>query len=158
MPMVADSNPSTPSVKVENSENHVIPDAIRFDPAKSLENKPKGKFPDLTSFFFFFKRNVMIKFSKTTCVQFAFPTWKSNISPPPWQKFFRFVEESLIHLIRILLHRHRVWARPKRYLDSKIKCHKAIPTSWTSIGIFFVAPTSYQSYKKGSLYRFEQAI
>ena len=32
---------STP-IKVENSENHVIPDAIRFDPAKSLENKPKG--------------------------------------------------------------------------------------------------------------------
>ena len=34
---------STP-IKVENSENHVIPDAIRFDPAKSLENKPKGNF------------------------------------------------------------------------------------------------------------------
>ena len=42
MDLAGNSNPTTPSVKVETSENHVIPDAIRFDPAKSLENKPKG--------------------------------------------------------------------------------------------------------------------
>merc|ERR1712223_1987124 len=41
---------STP-IKVENSENHVIPDAIRFDPAKSLENKPKGLVDSLTKYF-----------------------------------------------------------------------------------------------------------
>merc|ERR1711981_810955 len=38
-------------IKVENSENHVIPDAIRFDPAKSLENKPKGLVDSLTKYF-----------------------------------------------------------------------------------------------------------
>merc|ERR1712223_1385522 len=45
---------STP-IKVENSENHVIPDAIRFDPAKSVENnlgaKPKGLVDSLTKYF-----------------------------------------------------------------------------------------------------------
>merc|ERR1712051_541171 len=43
----AGSNP----VKVEISEKHVIPEAIRFDPAKSLENKPKGLVDSLTKYF-----------------------------------------------------------------------------------------------------------
>merc|ERR1712051_403539 len=38
-------------VKVEISEKHVIPEAIRFDPAKSLENKPKGLVDSLTKYF-----------------------------------------------------------------------------------------------------------
>ena len=75
----------------------------------------------------------------------------TRVPPPGSQTFlhplgknsFFFVNESLIHLIRILLHL-LVRARPERYLDSEIKCHKAIPTSWTSIGIFFVCPASGQ--------------
>ena len=71
----------------------------------------------------------------------------TRVPPPGSQTFlhplgknsFFFVNESLIHLIRILLHL-LVRARPERYLDSEIKCHKAIPTSWTSIGIFFCMP------------------
>merc|ERR1712008_476228 len=43
----AGSNP----IKVEISEKHVIPEAIRFDPAKSLENKPKGLVDSLTKYF-----------------------------------------------------------------------------------------------------------
>merc|ERR1712203_1274398 len=38
-------------VKVEIGEKHVIPEAIRFDPAKILENKPKGLVDSLTKYF-----------------------------------------------------------------------------------------------------------
>ena len=38
-------------VKIEEDENNVIPESIRFDPAKSLENKPKGLVDSLTKYF-----------------------------------------------------------------------------------------------------------
>ena len=42
----------TNTKKVESNDQHpVIPDAIRFDPSKSLENKPKGLVDSLTKYF-----------------------------------------------------------------------------------------------------------
>ena len=92
--------------------------------------------------------------------------WCTTRVPPPGSQTFLhplgknsffFVNESLIHLIRILLHL-LVRARPERYLDSEIKCHKAIPTSWTSIGIFFVCPASGQLRTKKTSSIVERAI
>ena len=36
---------------IETPEQPVIPDSIRFDPSKSLENKPKGLVDSLSKFF-----------------------------------------------------------------------------------------------------------
>ena len=41
----------TNTKKVESNDHPVIPDAIRFDPSKSLENKPKGLVDSLTKYF-----------------------------------------------------------------------------------------------------------
>ena len=39
------------NTKKETPEQPVIPDSIRFDPSKSLENKPKGLVDSLSKFF-----------------------------------------------------------------------------------------------------------
>ena len=39
------------SQNIETPEQPVIPDSIRFDPSKSLENKPKGLVDSLSKFF-----------------------------------------------------------------------------------------------------------
>lgn len=37
--------------EVANNVEHVIPESIRFDPSKSLENKPKGLVDSLSKYF-----------------------------------------------------------------------------------------------------------
>ena len=80
----------------------------------------------------------MIILENYLCVQCAFSTWKSNISPPPWQKFFRFVEESLIHLIRILLHRHRVGRGQKDISTLRSNAIKQFQHHGLQLGSFFL--------------------
>ncbi len=41
----------TPKVEAEENSENVIPDSIRFDPAKNLENKPKGLVDSLSKYF-----------------------------------------------------------------------------------------------------------
>ena len=45
-----EDKPASPKAK-EQPESNVIPDDIRFDPAKNLENKPKGLVDSLTKYF-----------------------------------------------------------------------------------------------------------